>query len=81
MAYKAVLIALLLFIPPLFGYFATFIALIAVLLAILTVSWHFMEKEAGWASLGHSIPFGISAYIFALNPSLVILSTLCSFLF
>ncbi|MEM0352894.1 MAG: hypothetical protein QXP28_01020 [Archaeoglobaceae archaeon] len=81
MAYKAVLIAILLFIPPLFGYFATFIALIAVLLAILTVSWHFMEKEAGWASLGHSIPFGISAYIFALNPSLVILSTLCSLLF
>ncbi|MEM0203439.1 MAG: hypothetical protein QXO16_05985 [Archaeoglobaceae archaeon] len=81
MVYKALLIALLLLIPPFFGYFATFIALIAVLLAILTVSWHFMEKEAGWASLGHSIPFGISAYLFALNPSLLLLSPICFLMF
>ncbi|MFN3383958.1 MAG: ABC transporter permease subunit [Archaeoglobaceae archaeon] len=81
MAYKLVLTVLLLLIPPFLGYFATFIALIAILLAILTVSWHFMEKEAGWVSLGHSIPFGISAYLFALNLSLLLLSPLCFLLF
>lgn len=81
MAYKAVLIVFLLLTPLFLGYFVTFVALIAILLAILTVSWHFMEKEAGWVSLGHSIPFGISAYLFALNPPLLILSPLCSLIF
>lgn len=81
MAYKAVLIVFLLLTPIFLGYFATFVALIAILLAILTVSWHFMEKEAGWVSLGHSVPFGISAYLFALNPTLLIFSPLCSLVF
>lgn len=81
MAYKAALIALFLLIPPFLGYFATFVALVAIILAIFTISWHFMEKEAGWVSLGHSIPFGISAYLFALNPALLSISLLVFLLF
>lgn len=81
MAYKAILIALLLLIPPLLGYFATFLALIVILLATLTISWNFMEREAGWVSLGHSIPFGISAYLFALNPFSILAAPLCFLIF
>jgi branched-chain amino acid transport system permease protein len=39
-----------------------------------------MEKEAGWASLAHSIPFGIAAYALAINPTLLILAFLLSLL-
>lgn len=68
-------------IPPFFGHFATFLALIAIMLAILAISWNFMEKEAGWVSLGHSIPFGISAYLVALNPKLLFATPLLFLLF
>ncbi|MCS7119208.1 MAG: branched-chain amino acid ABC transporter permease [Archaeoglobaceae archaeon] len=60
---------------PLFlGYYTTFIALISIILGILTISWHFMEKEIGWVSFGHSVPFGIAAYLLALNPTLLFLT-------
>lgn len=68
-------------ISPFFGYFATFLALLAILLAILAISWNFMDEEAGWVSLGHSIPFGISAYLFALNPKLLFIAPLLFLLF
>ncbi|MEM0351164.1 MAG: hypothetical protein QXR27_04720 [Archaeoglobaceae archaeon] len=73
---KAILITLPLLIPPLLGYYPTFIALMAINLGLMAVAWHFMEKDGGWVSLGHSIPFGISAYLFALNPQITPLSFL-----
>lgn len=63
--------------------FVTSIAVVAVIYSILSLSWYFMEREAGWVSLSHSIPFGITAYALAINPPLVIpafLSSLILFL-
>lgn len=68
---RIVLLALLLTIPAFLGFQIMFLAVSAVILAILTLSWFYMEKETGFVSLGHSIPFGLSAYLAALNPYLI----------
>lgn len=60
--------------------FVVSVATIAVIYSILSLSWFFMEKEAGWASLAHSIPFGIAAYALAINPVLLIPAFLLSLL-
>ncbi len=68
----AVTLAILLL--PLFirDSFVVSTATLAVIYSILSLSWFFMEKEAGWNSLAHSIPFGIAAYAIAINPALII---------
>jgi branched-chain amino acid transport system permease protein len=76
-----ILILTILLLPLLLrSSFVVSVATIAVIYSILSLSWFFMEKEAGWASLAHSIPFGIAAYALAINPTLLILAFLLSLL-
>lgn len=58
--------------------FVMSIAVVAVIYSILSLSWYFMDREAGWVSLSHSIPFGITAYALAINPYFVIPALLSS---
>ena len=71
---KVLPVILLFFIPPFLGNYVLFLSLIAINLGILTLSWQLMEKDSGWISFGQSIPFGISAYILAINPYLTFLA-------
>ena len=71
---------LLLLMPAFFDYYIKLLASSALALAILTISWLHLERDLGMASLGHSIPFGVSAYLFAINPSLLFLSPLTALL-
>ena len=73
-------ILLLLLMPAFFDHYIKLLASSALALATLTISWLYLEKDSGEASLGHSIPFGVSAYLFAINPSLLFLSPLTAFL-
>lgn len=68
---RIILLALFLTVPAFLGFQMKFLAISAMILAILTLSWFYMEKETGFVSLGHSIPFGLSAYLTALNPYLI----------
>lgn len=68
----AIILALLLLPLLLRSSFIVSVATMAVVYSILSLSWFFMEKEAGWTSLVHSIPFGIAAYALAINPVLII---------
>jgi branched-chain amino acid transport system permease protein len=73
-------ILLLLALPAFFDYYIKLLASSALALAILTISWLYLERDSGWISLGHSIPFGVSAYLFAINPPLLFLSPLTALL-
>lgn len=75
-----VLVLLLLIFPAFLDFYIKLLASSALVLAILTLSWLYLEKDSGWVSLGHSVPFGVSAYLFAINPSLLFLSPLTAFL-
>lgn len=69
-----IFVALLLLASPLavqIG-FAKSVAVVAAIYSILSLSWFFMEKQAGWVSLAHSVPFGLAAYAVAINPVLLI---------
>ncbi len=69
----AVILALLA-IPTFLGYYATFVATMAIIFASYTLPWLYMEKEAGWLSLGNSIAFGLAAYSLAIDARLLPLS-------
>ncbi|MBE8540331.1 branched-chain amino acid ABC transporter permease [Geoglobus acetivorans] len=43
-------------------------AVVAAIYSVLTLSWFFLERQAGWVSLSHSIPFGLAAYAVAIDP-------------
>lgn len=76
----AIILALLLLPLLLRSSFIVSVATMAVVYSILSLSWFFMEKEAGWTSLVHSTPFGIAAYALAINPVLIIPAFLLSLL-
>uniref|UniRef100_A0A7J2TGY1 Branched-chain amino acid ABC transporter permease n=1 Tax=Archaeoglobus fulgidus TaxID=2234 RepID=A0A7J2TGY1_ARCFL len=75
-----ILVFVLLIIPVFFDYYIKLLAASALILAIFTISWLYLERDLGWESFGHSIPFGVSAYLFAINPLLLFLSPLTTFL-
>ena len=60
------------------NYFIIWITILAMIYSVLSISWLFMEKQAGWTSFAHSIPFGLAAYAFAVNPALVLPSVLAA---
>jgi branched-chain amino acid transport system permease protein len=75
-----ILVLVLLILPAFLDCYTKLLAASALTLAIFTVSWLYLEKDLGWASLGHSIPFGVSAYLFAINPLFLFFSPLTTFL-
>ncbi|WP_456467696.1 ABC transporter permease subunit [Archaeoglobus sp.] len=56
------------------------VASVAAIYSILSLSWFFMERKAGWVSLFHSIPFGLAAYALAINPILIVPTFIISLL-
>jgi len=76
----AIILAILLLPLILRSSFVISVATMAAIYSILSLSWFFMEREAGWTSLSHSIPFGIAAYALAINPFLIIPAILLSIL-
>ncbi len=56
---------------------------LASIYSILTLSWLFMRRYSGYTSLGHSIPFGISAYLFVFAgfPAILISTLISTFIF
>jgi len=53
------------------NYSIIWISTLSMIYSSFVLSWLLMEKKSGWTSFAHSIPFGLSAYFLAINPTLI----------
>ncbi len=76
---RDLLLVIIVFAPILTqNYSILWISTLSMIYSLLVISWLFMERQSGWTSFAHSIPFGLAAYLLAIYPYAVFIAPLAS---